>query len=159
MGSSILLVHKTMNTSAKIILFCYLICSPTVFSMALPDPQTFDQQFVPLQERTLEVPDNVLEVAAVGFIAGLAGQLLFSPTTTTTTAATTTTTTTTTTAAPRRKHFKAKHEKNQIKKICRLWTVERGLYLKATKNNRFLQMYSLKENDQLTYLIKVFIRN
>merc|ERR1712037_293880 len=95
-----------------IILFCYLICSPTVFSMALPDPQTFDQQFVPLQERTLEIPDNVVEVATVGFLAGLAGQLLFSPTTTTTTtAATTTTATTTTTAAPRRKHFKAKHEK------------------------------------------------
>merc|ERR1739844_665552 len=95
MGSSILLLRQTMNTSAKIIIFCYLICSPTVFSMALPDPQTFDQQFVPLQERTLEIPDNVVEVAAVGFLAGLAGQLLFSPTTTTTTTTAATTTTTT----------------------------------------------------------------
>merc|ERR1711997_64237 len=83
MGSSILLLHKTMNTSAKIIIFCYLIFSPTVFSMALPDPQTFGH-FDGLEERTLEIPDNVLEVAAVGFLAGLAGQLLFSPTTTTT---------------------------------------------------------------------------
>merc|ERR1739844_732445 len=99
MGSSILLLRQTMNTSAKIIIFCYLICSPTVFSMALPDPQTFDQQFVPLQERTLEIPDNVLEVAAVGFLAGLAGNLLFSdtPTPPPTTAATTTAATTTTT--------------------------------------------------------------
>ena len=30
-----------------------------------------------LEERTIEIPDNVLEVAAVGFLAGLAGQLLF----------------------------------------------------------------------------------
>merc|ERR1711990_390669 len=89
MGSSILLLHKTMNTSAKIIIFCYLIFSPTVFSMALPDPQTFGQ-FDGLQERTIEIPDNVLEVAAVGFLAGLAGNLLFSPTTTTTTTTTTT---------------------------------------------------------------------
>merc|ERR1711992_226041 len=95
MGSSILLLHKTMNTSAKIIIFCYLIFSPTVFSMALPDPQTFGQ-FDALEERTIEIPDNVLEVAAVGFLAGLAGQLLFSPTTTTTT---TTVAPTTTTAA------------------------------------------------------------
>merc|ERR1712020_594570 len=92
MGSSILSLHKTMNTSAKIILFCYLICSPTVFSMALPDPQTFGQ-FDALEERQLEIPDNVLEVAAVGFLAGLAGQLLFSPTTTTTTTTAATTTT------------------------------------------------------------------
>merc|ERR1739848_133589 len=96
MGSSILLLHKTMNTSTKIIIFCYLIFSPTVFSMALPDPQAFDP-IDGLQERTIEIPDNVLEVAAVGFLAGLAGQLLFSPTTTTTT--TTTTTAATTTAA------------------------------------------------------------
>merc|ERR1711974_31369 len=93
MGSSILLLHKTMNTSAKIIIFCYLIFSPTVFSMALPEPQIGFGQIDELNERTLEIPDNVLEVAAVGFLAGLAGQLLFSPTTTTTT-------TTTTTAAP-----------------------------------------------------------
>merc|ERR1712088_822482 len=95
MGSSILLLHKTMNTSAKIIIFCYLILSPTVFSMALPEPQAFGH-IDALNERTLEIPDNVLEVAAVGFLAGLAGQLLFSPTTTTTptpTAAPTTTTT------------------------------------------------------------------
>jgi len=77
-----------MNTSAKIIIFCYLIFSPTVFSMALPEPQ-----FAGLEERTLEIPDNVLEVAAVGFIAGLAGNLLFSPTTTTTTTTTTAATT------------------------------------------------------------------
>merc|ERR1712025_381829 len=98
MGSSILLLHKTMNTSAKIIIFCYLIFSPTVFSAALPDLQYFGQNDAP-QERILdEIPDNVLEVAAVGFLAGLAGQLLFSPTTTTTatpTAATTTTAATT----------------------------------------------------------------
>merc|ERR1712019_240938 len=94
MGSSILLLHKTMNTSAKIIIFCYLIFSPTVFSMALPEPQNFGfGQIDELNERTLEIPDNVLEVAAVGFLAGLAGQLLFSPTTTTTAATTTTTTT------------------------------------------------------------------
>merc|ERR1712060_933525 len=96
MGSPSLLLHKTMNTSAKIVIFCYLIFSPTVFSMALPEPQTHFGQLDALNERTLEIPDNVLEVAAVGFIAGLAGQLLFSPTTTstpTTTAAPTTTTT------------------------------------------------------------------
>merc|ERR1711950_78975 len=93
MGSPSLLLHKTMNTSAKVVIFCYLIFSPTVFSMALPEPQTHFGQLDALNERTLEIPDNVLEVAAVGFIAGLAGQLLFSTTTTTTTAAPTTTTT------------------------------------------------------------------
>merc|ERR1711997_1093440 len=98
MGSPILLLHKTMNTSAKIIIFCYLIFSPTVFSMALPDPQTFGQLDA-LEERTIEIPDNVLEVAAVGFLAGLAGQLLFSPTTTTTTTTTAAPTTTTTVAS------------------------------------------------------------
>ena len=37
--------------------------------------------------------------------------------------------------------------------------MEYGLYLEATKyNNRFLQMYSLKENYPLT-LIKVFVQN
>merc|ERR1712232_1403814 len=93
MGSPSLLLHKTMNTSAKIVIFCYLIASPTVFSMALPEPQTHFGQLDALNERTLEIPDNVLEVAAVGFLAGLAGQLLFAPTTTTTTTAPTTTTT------------------------------------------------------------------
>merc|ERR1712203_236179 len=73
----------------------YLIFSPTLFSMALPEPQTHFCQLDALNERTLEIPDNVLEVAAVGFIAGLAGQLLFSPTTTTTTTTAAPTTTTT----------------------------------------------------------------
>merc|ERR1712045_184383 len=73
--------------------------SPTVFSAALPDLQYFGQNDAP-QERILdEIPDNVLEVAAVGFLAGLAGQLLFSPTTTTTTTTTTAAPTTTTTVA------------------------------------------------------------
>merc|ERR1711899_240759 len=98
MGSVILNLLKTMNTSTKLIIFCYLIFSPTVFSAALP-------QFGGLEERTIEIPDNVLEVAAVGFIAGLAGNLLFSPTTTTTTTTTTAAPTTTTTAAPRKKKF------------------------------------------------------
>merc|ERR1712088_267478 len=102
MGSSSSVLHKTMNTSAKIIIFCYLIFSPTVFSMALPEPQFAGLQFDTPEERTLEIPDNVLEVAAVGFIAGLAGNLLFSPTTTTTTT-TTPAPTTTTTLAPRRR--------------------------------------------------------
>ena len=32
-----------MNTSAKIIIFCYLIFSPTLTAMALPDyPQTYE---------------------------------------------------------------------------------------------------------------------
>merc|ERR1711899_195553 len=105
MGSSSSVLHKTMNTSAKIIIFCYLIFSPTVFSMALPEPQFAGLQFDTPQERTIEIPDNVLEVAAVGFIAGLAGNLLFSPTTTTTTTTTTAAPTTTTTAAPRKKKF------------------------------------------------------
>merc|ERR1712156_149389 len=98
MGSVILNLLKTTNTSTKLIIFCYLIFSPTVFSAALP-------QFGGLEERTIEIPDNVLEVAAVGFIAGLAGNLLFSPTTTTTTTTTTAAPTTTTTAAPRKKKF------------------------------------------------------
>merc|ERR1712027_204828 len=98
MGSVILNLLKTMNTSTKLIIFCYLIFSPTVFSAALP-------QFGGLEERTIEIPDNVLEVAAVGFIAGLAGNLLFSQTTTTTTTTAAPTTTTTTTAAPRKKKF------------------------------------------------------
>merc|ERR1711994_17236 len=98
MGSVILNLLKTMNTSTKLIIFCYLIFSPTVFSAALP-------QFGGLEERTIEIPDNVLEVAAVGFIAGLTGNLLFSPTTTTTTTTTTAAPTTTTTAAPRKKKF------------------------------------------------------
>merc|ERR1711878_106756 len=98
MGSVILNLLKTMYTSTKLIIFCYLIFSPTVFSAALP-------QFGGLEERTIEIPDNVLEVAAVGFIAGLAGNLLFSPTTTTTTT-TTTAPTTTTTLAPRRRKKK-----------------------------------------------------
>merc|ERR1712156_347370 len=98
MGSVILNLLKTMNTSTKLIIFCYLIFSPTVFSAALP-------QFGGLEERTIEIPDNVLEVAAVGFIAGLAGNLLFSSTTTTTTTTTTAAPTTTTTAAPRKKKF------------------------------------------------------
>merc|ERR1712073_287869 len=98
MGSVIMGLLKTMNTSTKLIIFCYLIFSPTVFSAALP-------QFGGLEERTIEIPDNVLEVAAVGFIAGLAGNLLFSPTTTTTTTTTTAAPTTTTTAAPRKKKF------------------------------------------------------
>merc|ERR1711953_69033 len=93
MGSSSLVLLKTMNTSAKIIIFCYLIFSPTVFSMALPEPQFAGLQFDTPEERTLEIPDNVLEVAAVGFIAGLAGNLLFSPTTTTATTTTTAATT------------------------------------------------------------------
>merc|ERR1712117_42322 len=98
MGSVILNLLKTMNTSTKLIIFCYLIFSPTVFSAALP-------QFGGLEERTIEIPDNVLEVAAVGFIAGLAGNLLFSQTTTTTTTTAAPTTTTATTAAPRKKKF------------------------------------------------------
>merc|ERR1711878_110832 len=98
MGSTILDLLKTMNTSTKLIIFTYLIFSPTVLSMALPEPQ-----FGGLEERTIEIPDNVLEVAAVGFIAGLAGNLLFSPTTTTTTTTTAAPTTTATTAAPRKK--------------------------------------------------------
>merc|ERR1711978_330537 len=98
MGSVILNLLKTMNTSTKLIIFCYLIFSPTVFSAALP-------QFGGLEERTIEIPDNVLEVAAVGFIAGLAGNLLFSQTTTTTTTTTAAPTTTATTAAPRKKKF------------------------------------------------------
>merc|ERR1711988_1747870 len=98
MGSVILNLLKTMNTSTKLIIFCYLIFSPTVFSAALP-------QFGGLEEGTIEIPDNVLEVAAVGFIAGLAGNLLFSQTTTTTTTTTAAPTTTATTAAPRKKKF------------------------------------------------------
>merc|ERR1711923_183578 len=98
MGSVILNLLKTMNTSTKLIIFCYLIFSPTVFSAALP-------QFGGLEERTIEIPDNVLEVAAVGFIAGLAGNLLFSQTSTTTTTTTAAPTTTATTAAPRKKKF------------------------------------------------------
>merc|ERR1712117_180343 len=50
-----------------------------------------------------EIPENILEVAAVGFVAGLAGSLFgmssattTTPTTTTATTSTTTTTTTTT---------------------------------------------------------------
>merc|ERR1712173_53453 len=101
MGSTILDLLKTMNTSTKLIIFTYLIFSPSVFSKALPEPQ-----FGGLQERTIEIPDNVLEVAAVGFVAGLAGNLLFGPTTTTTTTTTTTLApTTATTAAPRKKKF------------------------------------------------------
>merc|ERR1712223_299847 len=73
MGSTISELLKTMNTSKKLIIFCYLIFTPAVFSKALPEPQNFDNL---LQERTIDIPDNVLEVAAVGFLAGLAGQLL-----------------------------------------------------------------------------------
>merc|ERR1711937_795282 len=47
MGSVILNLLKTMNTSTKLIIFCYLIFSPTVFSAALP-------QFGGLEERTIE---------------------------------------------------------------------------------------------------------
>merc|ERR1712020_72877 len=96
MGSTISELLKTMNTSKKLIIFCYLIFTPAVFSKALPEPQNFDNL---LQERTIDIPDNVLEVAAVGFLAGLAGQLLFSPTTTTTTTTTTAAPTTPTTVA------------------------------------------------------------
>merc|ERR1712117_168592 len=96
--------HSDMTTSAKLILFCYLIFTPTIFSKALPEPQFFGSEG--LEERTIEIPDNVLEVAAVGFVAGLAGNLLFgqttTTTTTTTTAATTTAATTAASAATRR---------------------------------------------------------
>merc|ERR1712242_517966 len=56
--------------------------------------------FLPVQQvdrQAFELPENLLPVAAVGFIAGLAGSL-FSATTTTTTTTTTTAATTTTTA-------------------------------------------------------------
>merc|ERR1711936_761963 len=68
MGSTISELLKKMNTSKKLIIFCYLIFTPAVFSKALPEPQNFDNL---LQERTVDIPDNVLEVAAVGFLAGL----------------------------------------------------------------------------------------
>merc|ERR1712045_299377 len=110
MGTHIKTTTYAMISSGKVFIFCYLIFSPAVLSLTVPAPfqKLFNKdddvnrqgQFGPAVDRTLEIPDNVLEVAAVGFIAGLAGSL-FSPatTTTTTTAATTTAATTTTTVA------------------------------------------------------------
>merc|ERR1711971_728176 len=94
-----------MISSGKVFIICYLIFSPAVLSLTVPAP--FQKLFNPDDDvnrqgqfdqgidRTLDIPDNVLEVAAVGFLAGLAGTL-FSATTTTTPAATTTAATTTT---------------------------------------------------------------
>merc|ERR1711902_462526 len=93
-------LYLLITMKAQIILFCYLILSPTVFSFTIPK---FFQDVIEKRqgnidlERTFDVPDNVLEVAAVGFLAGLAGSLFSLPANT---ATTTTTTTTTTTPAP-----------------------------------------------------------
>merc|ERR1712012_733020 len=91
-----------MISSGKVFIICYLIFSPAVLSFTVPAPlhDLFKSdedvnrqgQFTQGQDRTIDVPDNVLEVAAVGFVAGLAGSLF-------SLSAATTTTTTTTTAA------------------------------------------------------------
>merc|ERR1711953_1534899 len=111
---------KTMNTSAKIIIFCYLIFSPTVLSMALPDPQTFGQLDA-LEERTIEIPDNVLEAAAVGFLAGrtVVVQSYYH----------------------HHYHYSCTYHHHNgsiriMKGICRLLTLECGLYLEPTKKQQ-----------------------
>ena len=89
-----------MISSGKVFIICYLIFSPAVLSFTVPasfqkyDWYTFtsgififntifrlfksdddvNRQGV-AAERQLDVPDNILEVAAVGFAAGLAGQI------------------------------------------------------------------------------------
>jgi len=115
-----------MNSLTKLLFVCYLIFSPTVLSFKLPSLLTpkvieeetddidrqglqfsdYDQFGQPIvsERQDLELPENLLPVAAVGFLAGLVGVGLngmaaATTTTTTTTAATTSTTTTTTTTA------------------------------------------------------------
>merc|ERR1712018_352141 len=66
------------NMNSQIVFFCYLILSPTVFSFTIP--KFFEDAIGKRQgdfalDRQLEVPDNLVEVAAVGFLAGLVGPL------------------------------------------------------------------------------------
>merc|ERR1712244_68 len=94
-----------MISSGKVFIICYLIFSPAVLSFTVPaaihdlfkSEEDVNRQghFTQGQDRTIDVPDNVLEVAAVGFVAGLAGSL-FSLSATTTTSTTTAATTTAT---------------------------------------------------------------
>merc|ERR1712179_884645 len=95
-------IKYAMISSGKVFIICYLIFSPAVLSFTVPasinnlfksEDVNRHGQFTEGQDRTIDVPDNVLEVAAVGFVAGLAGSLF------SLSAATTTTTTTTSTAA------------------------------------------------------------
>merc|ERR1712012_1437685 len=109
---------SAMNSYTKIVFLCYLIFSPAVLSLPQQVAQkaedteevaearqgayytdyTDPAAFLPVQQvdrQAFELPENLLPVAAVGFIAGLAGSL-FSATTTTTTTSTTTAATTTT---------------------------------------------------------------
>merc|ERR1711988_1413808 len=108
---------SAMNSYTKIVFLCYLIFSPAVLSLPQQVAQKAEDSeevaearqgayytdpaaFLPVQQvdrQAFELPENLLPVAAVGFIAGLAGSL-FSATTTTTTTTTTTAATTTTTA-------------------------------------------------------------
>merc|ERR1712029_364048 len=105
-----------MNSVTTIVFLCYLISSPTVLSFTIPDQiksllgQDVNRQgslednfrqglFNPEDgiDRTLDIPENIIPVAAIGFVAGLAGQIFGATTATTTTTTTTTTTSTTTT--------------------------------------------------------------
>merc|ERR1711963_654271 len=106
-----------MNSVTTIVFLCYLISSPTVLSFTIPDQvksllgQDVNRQgslednfrqglFNPEDgiDRTLDIPENIIPVAAIGFDAGLAGQIFGATTATTTTTTTTTTTSTTTTS-------------------------------------------------------------
>merc|ERR1712029_37143 len=84
MGSQYKLNHRLHNIiylhkmNSQIVFFCYLILSPTVFSFTIP--KFFEDAIGKRQgdfalDRQLEVPDNLVEVAAVGFLAGLVGPL------------------------------------------------------------------------------------
>merc|ERR1712029_1107345 len=69
------------NMKSQIVFFCYLILSPTVFSFTIP--KFFEDAIGKRQgdfalDRQLEVPDNLVEVAAVGFLSGLVGPLFSS---------------------------------------------------------------------------------
>merc|ERR1711983_236860 len=71
-------IYLPPNMNSQIVFFCYLILSPTVFSFTLP--KFFEDAIEKRQgnfalDRQLEVPDNLVEVAAVGFLAGLVGPL------------------------------------------------------------------------------------
>ena len=89
-----------MISSGKVFIICYLIFSPAVLSFTVPASFPRYDWYIFIRgkfifntifrlfksdddvnrqgqaaERQLDVPDNILEVAAVGFAAGLAGQI------------------------------------------------------------------------------------
>jgi len=98
-----------MAVNIQLLTLCYLIFSPTIFAFKLQNPFVkdsedgvdrqgvlgFDQYYQETSvDRSFEIPDNLLPVAAVGFLAGLLGPLFTVSTTTDTTTTTTTAATT-----------------------------------------------------------------